>query len=409
MSDNGAPTGQSSNAPLSGGKVRLTEGGIRVPFIIKGPNISANTYNTTPIVGYDLFPTFAALTGSNTPLGQDIDGENITPLFLNQTFERKEPLYFHSPHYSNNKFPVSAAIEGDYKLKVDYDAGTLQLYDLAIDIGETTDIAADNRTIFNRLRLELRNHLKDVSANMPTLDPTHADWAATVQPDDADGDGLNDVWEITNLLTHLDDGNGDPDNDGHTNLEEQNANTDPLVAEAIFACKDTFKLDNATFSGNQTIPAADILESEKNYSGGSILYTAGESITLKSGFTVENGVEFVAKIENCTPSLVEESPITAQQRNTNVEELENYSLATQITPKVIIFPNPSNGQTMLNFSNLNQNVTIQKVQVFNLNGKMLIEKQHNIANLDIGAVVKGIYFVRVQFGDEFITQKLIVN
>ena len=71
-SDNGAASGQSNNAPLLGGKVHLTEGGIRVPFIVKGPNVPENTYNNTPVVGYDLLPTFAALTGSANPLPVDI-------------------------------------------------------------------------------------------------------------------------------------------------------------------------------------------------------------------------------------------------------------------------------------------------------------------------------------------------
>ena len=84
-SDNGAGVGRTSNAPLSGGKVKLTEGGIRVPFIVTGPNIPANTYNTTPIVGYDIFPTLAALTGSNAALPQDLDGENIAKFRLNSS------------------------------------------------------------------------------------------------------------------------------------------------------------------------------------------------------------------------------------------------------------------------------------------------------------------------------------
>ena len=410
MSDNGAPNGQSSNAPLLGGKVQLTEGGIRVPFIVKGPNIPENTYNATPIVGYDLFPTFAALTGSNTPLPVDIDGENIAPLFLNQTFDRKEPLYFHSPHYNNNsKSPVSAAIDGNYKLKIDYDVGTLHLYDLTTDIGEITDISADNPLVFNRLRLSLRNHLRDVNANMPTLDGTHADWAATVQPDDADGDGLNDVWEITNLLTHLDDGNGDPDKDGYTNLEEQNATTDPLVAEAVFACQDNYILDTVTFSGNQTVPASDNIESERTYSAGTVLYTAGGSITMKPGFTIENGVDFTAQIEDCTPSLVDEIPDVATERSGDIEALVDFNLDNRNTPEVLIYPNPSNGQAMLTISSPDENTVIQQIQIYNLNGMLVSEKQHHISSLDLSTIAKGIYFVRLQVEGEFITKKLVVN
>lgn len=409
-SDNGAPGGFTSNAPLSGGKSQLTEGGIRVPFIIKGPNIAENTYNATPIVGYDLFPTFAALTGSSEALPSDLDGTNISPLFLNQSITRIEPIYFHSPHYSGNrKVPVSAAVEGDFKLKVDYDAGTIHLFDLATDIGETADLSISNPAVFNRLRLSLRNHLKEVNANMPTLNATHADWAATVQPDDADGDGLNDVWEFTELLTHLGDGNGDPDNDGQTNLEEQTAGTDPLVAEGVFACQDTFKLDASTFSGDQTIPAANIIESERTYTAGTVTYTAGESITLKPGFTVANGVVFTARIESCTPNLVNKEENLATDRTIEGDIfLETFKKVIK-TPNVHIYPNPTNGQVNINLLNQQEGEAIQNIQLFNFNGTLLMDNINHTSSVDVDHLIKGVYLIRVRLENDFITQKLIIN
>ncbi len=413
-SDNGGPANLTSNAPLSGGKVQLTEGGIRVPFIVKGPDVPENTYNATPIVGYDLFPTFAALTGSNAPLPQDIDGENIAPLFLNQAIARKEPLYFHSPHYGGgNKLPVSAAVDGDYKLKVDYDAGTLQLFNLAMDIGETTDLAADQPEIFNRLRLSLRNYLKEVNANMPTLNATHADWTATVQPDDADGDGLNDIWEFSNLLTHLEDANGDPDEDGQTNLEEQNGNTDPLVAEAVVACQDTLRLDGATFNGDQTISAATIVESEQTYLTGTVLYTAGESITLNPGFSVANGVDFTARIEDCTPTptLTNEEMAALANSRMAVEENELLLTTTAIKqePKVLIYPNPASDYVTINLLNQNDGVAIQNVQLFNLNGALLMDNIKARTGFEVGHLPKGVYLIRIRLGDNLITRKLVIN
>ena len=50
-----------SPAPLMGDKGNLSEGGIRVPFIIRGPGIEANSWSSVPIVGFDFFPTFAEL------------------------------------------------------------------------------------------------------------------------------------------------------------------------------------------------------------------------------------------------------------------------------------------------------------------------------------------------------------
>ena len=67
MGDNGHGANQNaipsihpdSPAPLTGDKGNLSEGGIRVPFIIRGPGIEANSWSSVPIVGFDLFPTFS--------------------------------------------------------------------------------------------------------------------------------------------------------------------------------------------------------------------------------------------------------------------------------------------------------------------------------------------------------------
>ncbi|NND65358.1 MAG: hypothetical protein HKM24_05270 [Gammaproteobacteria bacterium] len=59
-------------------------------------------------------------------------------------------------------------------------------------------------------------------------DPTDANSS----PDDLDGDGLDDAWEIANFGSLNETATGDPDNDGYTNLEELNAGTNPLnIAE----------------------------------------------------------------------------------------------------------------------------------------------------------------------------------
>ena len=52
-----------SNGVYRGMKRDPYEGGIRVPFIIRGPGIPRNSVNNIPIVGYDLFPTFMKIAG----------------------------------------------------------------------------------------------------------------------------------------------------------------------------------------------------------------------------------------------------------------------------------------------------------------------------------------------------------
>jgi arylsulfatase A len=73
-----------ANHPLTGAKHSLHEGGIRVPFLARGPGIAPGSVCHTPVVGYDFLPTFYELAGgeaSSSTLTKDVDGVSLRPLF----------------------------------------------------------------------------------------------------------------------------------------------------------------------------------------------------------------------------------------------------------------------------------------------------------------------------------------
>ena len=61
-SDHGGQ-GRNGNEPLSGGKGSVLEGGLRVPFLIRGPGVTPNVCSRVPVTACDILPTIAALAG----------------------------------------------------------------------------------------------------------------------------------------------------------------------------------------------------------------------------------------------------------------------------------------------------------------------------------------------------------
>ena len=60
--DHGA-SGRNSNLPLAGGKGSLLEGGVRVPFLVRGPGVSADSCCHTRASSVDLNPASATASG----------------------------------------------------------------------------------------------------------------------------------------------------------------------------------------------------------------------------------------------------------------------------------------------------------------------------------------------------------
>ncbi|HTD65324.1 MAG TPA: sulfatase-like hydrolase/transferase, partial [Candidatus Limnocylindria bacterium] len=151
FSDNGGPTlaNTSKNEPLRGFKAQTWEGGIRVPFLAqwKGKLPAGKVYQQ-PVIQLDIHATALALAGVSTAANPKLDGVNLLP-FL--TGENKgvphDALYW--------RFGQQLAIrKGDWKLVRGAGSEELQLFNLASDIGEKTDLAAKEPAKFKELEAD---------------------------------------------------------------------------------------------------------------------------------------------------------------------------------------------------------------------------------------------------------------
>jgi len=192
MSDNGGLVyeGRSkqpvtSNLPLRAGKGHLYEGGIREPMMIRWPGVTKpGSLCETPVGSIDFFPTILEMAGAKPPTDSAIDGRSLVPLLKQSGSLRREALFWHYPHYSNQGgVPGGAVRAGDYKLIEFYEDGRLELYNLANDIGENHNLAASDPSRAKHLQRLLDTWRKSVHAAMPTpnpqYDPTKADQGLT--------------------------------------------------------------------------------------------------------------------------------------------------------------------------------------------------------------------------------------
>ncbi len=161
-----------SNAPLRGEKGTLYEGGIRVPAIARWPGtIPAGTVNRTPVSTIDLHPTLLELAGIELLPEAIIDGHSIAPLLSDPAAELPErSLFWHLPHYHHGR-PASALRWGNLKLIEHYEDGQLELFDLGIDPGEQSDLAAMQPQQVARLHAEMRVWRSRTAAQLPEPNP----------------------------------------------------------------------------------------------------------------------------------------------------------------------------------------------------------------------------------------------
>ena len=132
-----------SNLPLRGAKGWLYEGGIRVPMIVKWPGSSkAGTVCEEPVISTDFYLSILEMTGLASNVEASPDSVSFVSALKGAPFKR-QPLYWHFPHYSNHgmQSPGGAIRDGDYKLLEYFENNGVQLFNLKEDPGEQHDLA----------------------------------------------------------------------------------------------------------------------------------------------------------------------------------------------------------------------------------------------------------------------------
>jgi arylsulfatase A-like enzyme len=156
-SDNGAYSWVGSNAPLSGQKSSLLEGGHRVPAVAYWPGkIKAGSVTDATTITMDIYPTMAALAGAKAPDGLKLDGVDISTVLLKNGNVADRTLYWRTSRQG-------AVRQGKYKLLVERKKGKkIRLFDLEADIAEKNDLSQSKPELMNKLLEKYHDWEKDV-------------------------------------------------------------------------------------------------------------------------------------------------------------------------------------------------------------------------------------------------------
>ncbi len=174
----------SLNEPLNGEKGMLSEGGIRVPFLVywKGEIAGGRLFHH-PVIALDVAATALALSGQ--PASKELDGVNLIP-FL----KAEQPQPPHKEIYW--RWIAQAAVrQGDWKY---LRAGAREyLFDLSKDREEKHNLLKANPELADRLRNKLQN------------------WAGQLQPPGLQTKAMSSTWET--YYDHYFDGKPAPKRD----------------------------------------------------------------------------------------------------------------------------------------------------------------------------------------------------
>ncbi|WP_308992399.1 sulfatase [Mariniflexile litorale] len=173
--------------PFREGKGTSLEGGHREPCIIYYPKkIKLGRTINIPIMNIDILPTIAEITKSSLPKSI-IDGKSVWNIWTGEsTVSPQEAYYFyyhtnelHGVRYKNWKmyFPhryrtLNSRLGGENGYPVNYEykiMDDIELYNLSIDISETTNVAVENpevveviKSLADDMRIKLGDALTNV-------------------------------------------------------------------------------------------------------------------------------------------------------------------------------------------------------------------------------------------------------
>lgn len=185
---NGQVIASTSNSPLRDGMGHLYEGGLRVPLIVKWPEVvKAGSINEEIVSCIDFMPTIVeacSVSQSNDAAAPRLDGTSLMPVLRGAGKITRDAIFWHYPHYNVNagSVPGAAIRTNEWKLIEFYENGRRELFNIAKDIGESNNLVEKNADIANELGKKLETWRQAVGAVRPMANPNYKP-----NPQDTDG------------------------------------------------------------------------------------------------------------------------------------------------------------------------------------------------------------------------------
>ncbi|MEZ0275930.1 MAG: sulfatase-like hydrolase/transferase, partial [Roseimicrobium sp.] len=173
-SDNGAvqrnPT-QGSNAPYRGWGYSTTEGGMRMPCLIRWPgHVPAGRVCDDLLATLDLLPTFAALSGAKLEDGRKRDGFDASASWLGKTdvrsmYDDTGFFYYHFDQLQavrSGPWKLYLPLEKTLRMGKDQPSQAMQLFNVRNDVSEQREVSAQQLEVVQQLLKLAENARADI-------------------------------------------------------------------------------------------------------------------------------------------------------------------------------------------------------------------------------------------------------
>jgi len=182
-SDNGGVRSISYQNPLRAGKGSYYEGGIRVPLIIKWPEvIKEPKHSNQSVINLDIYATLDKIVNHNG-IKPKLDGMDLT-FILKSEKKIERDLFWHFPIYLESydsakddgkdsifrTRPGSVIRSGKWKLHEYFEDASIELYNLETDIGEQNNMIHEYPVVAKRLYNKLLEWRLKTKAPAPIHD-----------------------------------------------------------------------------------------------------------------------------------------------------------------------------------------------------------------------------------------------
>ncbi len=160
-SDNGGSLAHAqNNDPWRGGKQDHYDGGLKVPFMMRWPAmVKPGARSDYQGLVFDVFPTFIELAGGKP--SDDLEALSLTPLIMDEAMPPERDLYFvrrEGGQYFGKAY--HAVISDGWKLMQNDTTSPFELYHLAEDPHETTNLIGSESKQAKRLQALLQAHIQ---------------------------------------------------------------------------------------------------------------------------------------------------------------------------------------------------------------------------------------------------------